>query len=229
METMCPGQDTRYWQPGDVFEVECGQCGYEVEFFKDDAQRRCPKCGNRVSNPKLNLGCAQWCEHAKQCLGYDPKEKLQENQAGHEALTDRLLTALKQEPGQDQAAFSRAVRVLELAGRLHETEGGNPKVIFSAAVLLNLKPGRAAEILKGADLDKYSVEEAAGLISDIQSENNNNSLEYMIVSDAARLAGLGDPGTGVGRGAGYDKITSSLLTKSARKAISRELAPNPGI
>lgn len=32
----CPGQDSRYWRPGAIFEAECPECGHIVEFFKDD-------------------------------------------------------------------------------------------------------------------------------------------------------------------------------------------------
>ncbi|MHC4599829.1 MAG: HD domain-containing protein, partial [Planctomycetota bacterium] len=72
MAKLCPGQDTRFWRPEDIFELDCGACGHAIEFFKDDVYRRCSACGRRVENPKFNLGCAQWCEHAKDCLGYDP-------------------------------------------------------------------------------------------------------------------------------------------------------------
>jgi len=68
----CPGQDTRYWRPGDIFNVTCAACGKDVEFFKDDAKRRCGTCGAEIRNPRLSAGCAGWCEHAKECLGYDP-------------------------------------------------------------------------------------------------------------------------------------------------------------
>lgn len=69
MKSTCPGQDTRFWQLSDIFEVECVHCGNTVEFFKDDGYRRCKKCGLRVVNPKISIGCAQWCEYAKECLG----------------------------------------------------------------------------------------------------------------------------------------------------------------
>jgi len=68
----CPGQDVRYWKPDDVFEVPCPSCGASVEFFKDDAWRKCFKCGRTFSNPRLDLGCAEWCPHAEQCLGQRP-------------------------------------------------------------------------------------------------------------------------------------------------------------
>lgn len=66
---MCPGQDTQFWKPGDIFEIVCPACGAKVEFFKDDAKRRCPGCGHQFPNPKLNLGCAKWCKFADKCLG----------------------------------------------------------------------------------------------------------------------------------------------------------------
>jgi len=62
----CPGQDTRYWKPGDIFEVKCPKCGNDVEFFKDDPARKCPKCGHRFLNPNLDFGCASYCPYAEQ-------------------------------------------------------------------------------------------------------------------------------------------------------------------
>ena len=78
----CPGQDTQRWKPSDVSEVRCAGCGYAVEFFKTDGLRRCPKCGTRVVNPRVSLGCAAWCSHADTCVG-----------------PDALLAALKTAPG----------------------------------------------------------------------------------------------------------------------------------
>lgn len=65
----CPGQDTQYWKPGDIFDVECPDCGSKVEFFKDEATRRCRNCGQKVVNPKMDLGCAGRCGFARECLG----------------------------------------------------------------------------------------------------------------------------------------------------------------
>ena len=97
----CPGQDTRYLKPDDIFEVNCGQCGYSIEFFKDDASRRCPNCGSRIVNPKISMGCAQWCKHAKECLGFDPQNQ-QREQRSEASLADRLVDAMKNEFGDDQ-------------------------------------------------------------------------------------------------------------------------------
>jgi len=63
-----PGQDMRFWKPGDIFETRCPKCGGEVEFFKDEVRRKCG-CGHEIVNPKMDLGCAIWCQYAEQCLG----------------------------------------------------------------------------------------------------------------------------------------------------------------
>ena len=65
----CPGQDQRFWKAGDIFEVKCPNCGQTTEFFKDEPKLKCRKCGQMVVNPKIDLGCAEWCQYAKQCLG----------------------------------------------------------------------------------------------------------------------------------------------------------------
>ena len=64
----CPGQDKRTWGPEAIFETECRECGAMVEFFKDEPKRKCPECGTRVFNPEMDLGCAEWCPAAEECL-----------------------------------------------------------------------------------------------------------------------------------------------------------------
>jgi len=71
----CPGQDTRYWIPSDIFEIPCKKCGYEVEFFKDDIVRNCENCGQRMLNPRKDLGCAESCSFSEKCA----QEKVKEN------------------------------------------------------------------------------------------------------------------------------------------------------
>jgi hypothetical protein len=64
----CPGQDTRYWKPEDIFEVPCAKCGRALEFFKSDLRRRFPHCGAANLNPRNDLSCAAWCKAADECL-----------------------------------------------------------------------------------------------------------------------------------------------------------------
>ncbi len=72
----CPGQDTRYWKPEDIFELACEKCGFDVEFFKDDVIRHCDRCGWKLINPKKDTSCAAHCEFSEKCA----KEKLKETQ-----------------------------------------------------------------------------------------------------------------------------------------------------
>jgi hypothetical protein len=71
----CPGQDKRFWKPGDVFESPCPHCRAPLEFWKDDASRRCRACGRTAPNPRLDLGCAKWCKFAAECLGRPPEPR----------------------------------------------------------------------------------------------------------------------------------------------------------
>ena len=73
-ETRCPGQDMRRWKPGDICYVPCPFCGAEIEFWKDEPMRVCGACQREVRHPRLDLGCAKWCAHAKECLGRDVRK-----------------------------------------------------------------------------------------------------------------------------------------------------------
>ena len=57
MEQMkCPGQDTRFWKPDDIFVAECPKCGHRTAYFwlvqtraGDEPETkflRCEKCGH---------------------------------------------------------------------------------------------------------------------------------------------------------------------------------------
>lgn len=70
----CPGQDTRYWKAEDIQERICPYCGKKLEFWKTDIRVKCSGCGRNVANPGFNLGCAEWCAYAKECLGTDTSE-----------------------------------------------------------------------------------------------------------------------------------------------------------
>lgn len=64
----CPGQDQRLWKPEDIFDVRCPNCKHEIEFWKDEPYRECPDCKKIIRNPRLDIGCAEWCKFSKECL-----------------------------------------------------------------------------------------------------------------------------------------------------------------
>ena len=67
-ETRCPGQDMRKWKPEDICYIPCPFCEKEIEFWKDEPFRVCLNCKKEIQNPRMDLGCAEWCGNAKDCL-----------------------------------------------------------------------------------------------------------------------------------------------------------------
>ena len=128
----CPGQDSRYWKPGAIFEAKCPKCGYSVEFFKDDTSRKRDGCGHRFVNPHMDFGCAAYCQYAEQCIGTLPPELAaqQEN-----LLKDRVALEMKRYFKSDFKRIGHATRVARHAERIGKSEGGNLAVILAAAYL----------------------------------------------------------------------------------------------
>ena len=75
-KTRCPGQNTQFWGPEDIFDIACPECGRTVEFFKDDPKLTCPGCSKVVFNPRIDLGCALWCPQAAECIGPEKYKSL---------------------------------------------------------------------------------------------------------------------------------------------------------
>jgi hypothetical protein len=128
----CPGQDSRYWKPGSIFEALCPQCGTEMEFFKDDTTRRCKKCGFRLLNPKMDFGCASYCKYAEQCLGDMPPELIAQKE---DLLKDRVAIEMKKYFGTDFRRIGHATKVARYAEQIGKEEQGNLAVILPAAYL----------------------------------------------------------------------------------------------
>ena len=142
MEQMkCPGQDTRYWKPGDIFAAECPKCGAEIEFFKDDTRRRCAWCGHMFYNPKIELGCAEWCQYAEKCVPDLVKAK-KAAQNFKEILAEQVRNYLK-----DEAVWEETEAAVHYAQDLLKAEGGDPKVVLAAILLHRVAPDKAREFL----------------------------------------------------------------------------------
>lgn len=176
MPVICPGQDTRYWRPEDIFDIPCGVCGKDVEFFKDDVTRRCRSCGTLIRNPKISLGCAQWCEHAKECLGYDPKEMADEV-ADQGSLLDQLIAALKVELGSDQERISRALAVTEEAEELVRQAEVERRTVLASALLHDFGQNNgsdtsvARKVMEKAGLEGSAIQDVVNLIVELGSDD----------------------------------------------------------
>jgi len=239
--TLCPGQDTRFWRPGDIFEVKCQNCGNEIEFFKDEASRRCRKCGARVTNPRFSLGCAQWCEHAKECLGYDPKEAREEHEAA-ESMVDRLIADMKNVFGKDEKRIEHTLHVLDNARDLLRYIKAGPKVVMAAAILHDIgikeaerKHGSAAgvyqeqegpplaeKIMKEAGLDNDTIEHVSKIVANHHSAKDIDTPEFRIVWDADWLVNLPEEHPDL-NGEEMEKKIEKIMKTEAGKERARQL------
>jgi hypothetical protein len=161
MEQMkCPGQDTRFWKPADIFLAECPKCGAEIEFFKDDARRRCAWCGHMFYNPKIALGCAEWCQYAEKCVPDLVKAK-KAAQNFKELLSEMVKSHLQE----DLAAWDRTATGAAYAQDLLKAEGGDPKVVLAAVLLHRVGPDKARELLAELETEPEIVEAVVELLA----------------------------------------------------------------
>jgi hypothetical protein len=187
----CPGQDTRYWKSDDIFTVECPKCGAEIEFFKDDTRRRCAWCGHLFYNPKIEMGCAEWCQFADKCVPELVKEK-QAMQTFKERLRERALALA----GEDPELAARLDRGLNLATDLLKAEGGDPKVVFAAILLQKVGRDKAGDLLAEMETEPdiaQSILEVLGStpqVADINGQIYQDALALVEAESGAPAASL---------------------------------------
>ena len=199
----CPGQDQRFWKPGDIFEVKCPGCGRPVEFFKDEPKLKCRKCGKLVTNPRIDLGCAEWCQYAEQCVGTPATRQVN-------IMSNRLIEEMKNVFGADQKRIEHALGVLDYAERIYKVEGGDPLIVKAAAVLHDIgikeaerKHGSSAakyqeikgppigrNILSQYDFLPDDIEHICRIIGSHHSAKDIDTIEFAIVWDADRLVNI---------------------------------------
>ncbi len=181
MEQMkCPGQDTRYWKPEDIFVAECPKCGAEIEFFKDDARRRCAWCGHMFYNPKIELGCAEWCQYAEKCVP-DLVRAKKAAQTFKELLAELVKAHLEGDP----AGWERTEQAMQFAQNLLKAEGGDPKVVLAAVLLHRVDPAKAREFLAELETESEISEAVLELLGGGGAERDLNRQLYQ---DALALA-----------------------------------------
>lgn len=205
----CPGQDSRYWKPGAIFEASCPKCGQLVEFFKDDTTRKCGQCGHRFMNPNMDFGCASYCEYAEQCLGTLPPELLAEKE---DLLKDRVAIEMKRYFKSDFKRIGHAMRVARYAETICKAEGGHPAVILCAAYLHDIGiheaekkydstaaeyqekegPPIAKSILEKLGAKAPLIEEVTDIIGHHHHPALEETLNFKIVYDADLIAKLED-------------------------------------
>ncbi|MGD9032162.1 MAG: HD domain-containing protein [Desulfobacteraceae bacterium] len=243
----CPGQDSRYWKPGAIFEAKCPECGHEVEFFKDDTTRKCTKCGHRFLNPDMDFGCASYCQYAEQCLGDLPPELLAEKE---NLLKDRVAIQMKRYFKQDFKRIGHATRVARYAEKIGVGEQGNLAVILTAAYLhdIGIKaaerkhestaaryqeeegPPVAKEILEKLGAREELIEEVCDIVGHHHHPGPEESINFKSVYDADMIANLEDnhKESRVEPEKLASIIEKSFLTESGRKIAQQVLLNGKG-
>jgi HD superfamily phosphohydrolase YqeK/DNA-directed RNA polymerase subunit RPC12/RpoP len=238
----CPGQDSRYWKPGAVYDVPCAKCGNPIEFFKDEPTRRCKKCGHKMVNPKMDFGCAAYCKFAEQCLGDLPPELIAQKQ---DLLKDRVAIEMKHFFKQDFKRIGHATKVARHAEEIAREEKGDVAIVLIAAYLHDigikeaearyqsteakyqeeLGPPIAREILTGLGATLGLIEEVCDIIGHHHHPRPEETANFKIVYDADMIVNLEEnqQGQKIPREKLEAMIEKNFLTAAGRKLARKAL------
>jgi len=234
----CPGQDTQYWNKEAIFETECPECGYPMEFFKDDATRRCSSCHKKIVNPNMDFGCASYCKFAEQCLGTLPEEFIAKRD---DLFKDRLAVEMKRYLGTDFKRIGHAAKVANFAEKIGKKEKANLPVVLCAAYLYDIGVKNALEkygsdkpefiekespevaeiLMKKMGAKKELIDEIIGIVGNHNRPAENDDLNHKVLFDANQLTYMSacEKKTGI-----EDNEFSIKLDRIFMTAAGKELA-----
>ncbi len=238
----CPGQDSRFWRQDAIYETKCPNCGFEVEFFKDDTMRKCPKCGHKFLNPKMDFGCAAYCQYAEQCLGNLPPELIAQRR---DMLKDKVALEMKKAFGRDFKRIGHAMRVARYAERIAKEEGADLGVVLIAAYLHDIGileaekkynssapkyqekegPPIARKILESLGANEDLIKEVCDIIAHHHHPKDEETLNFKCLYDADFIVNF----EGVVKKKNPDRrklekvIENRLFTKSGKKVAKEVL------
>lgn len=238
----CPGQDTRFWKPEDIFEVSCPQCGKKVEFFKDEVRRRC-RCGHEILNPRVDFGCASWCPYAEQCVGTVSEEaKAKQKAEESDSLKDRIALEMKKYFGTDYKRVKHALNVARYAEQLLKVERGDPLVVLAAAYLHDIGiheaerkhgsshgryqemegPPIARAILERLHVNPLLVDEICDIIGHHHHPRSEETLNFQLLYEADALVNMEEGDSPKDREA-LKRWASAVFKTTTGKSLAEKL------
>jgi len=173
----------QYWTSEAIFDVQCPKCQHVVEFYKDDTTRKCGFCGHRFVNPKMDFGCATYCQFAEQCLGTLPEDfaGVREN-----LLKDKVAVEVKRYWKSDFKSIRRTLAAANYAETIGKRAGGNMAIVLCAAYVFDIGLSGCRTVLEKAGANAPMIEEICRILNEV-STAAVQSPEGRIVHDALLL------------------------------------------
>jgi hypothetical protein len=211
----CPGQDMKYWKNDAIFDADCPKCGSSIEFYKDDTTRKCSHCGHRFVNPKMDFGCASYCQFAEQCLGTLPEEF---SGSREDLLKDKVAVEMKRYFQTDFKSIRQATNAARYAENIGKAEGGNLAVILCAAYLHSTGIETARSILQKVGASEPMIAEICEILQSQPSPSQDDPLSAKIIHDALTIKQFQEDlkENQIKTEAGQEIIEHQLLTETGK-------------
>jgi hypothetical protein len=120
-------------------------------------------------NPKIELGCAEWCQYAEKCV-----PDLVRAKKATQNFKDLLSEMAKSHLEGDPAAWDRTAKGVAYAQDLLKAEGGDPKVVLATVLLHRVAPDQAREFLAELETEPEIIEAVLELLAGQGSERDLN-------------------------------------------------------
>lgn len=205
-----------YWKEDAIFDVDCPKCGTSIEFYKDDTTRKCSNCGHRFVNPKMDFGCASYCQFAEQCMGTLPEEFMGSRE---DLLKDKVAVEMKRYYQTDFKSIRKTTSAARHAENIGKAEGANLAVILCAVYLHGTGLEAAQSILHKVSTNEPLNLEIISLLNTKTNVPKDASLHAKIVHDALTTEQLQDDLKKhlIDAEAAQQLIKNDLFTESAKK------------
>jgi len=189
-------------------------------------------------NPKIDLGCVEWCQYAEQCVGAAfGKDTI--------ILRDKLIEKMKKVFGEDQKRIKHTLGVLKYAEQIQQEEGGDWLIVRAGAILHDIGiheaekkhgssaakyqeiegPAIAEQILKKYDIPEEAIEHICKIVGNHHSGKEIDTQEFKIVWDADWLVNLPDEFSNVSE-AKLKEIIDKIFKTGKGKQLAIELFVN---
>jgi HD superfamily phosphohydrolase YqeK len=196
-------------------------------------------------NPRIDFGCASYCQYADQCLGELPPELLAQRK---DLLKDRVALEMKRHFGQDFKRIGHASKVARYAEQMVKDEKGDMAVVLISAYLHDIGiteaerkyqssdahyqeqegPPVAGAILKKLGAKQGLIDEVCDIIGHHHHPRPEETTNFKILYDADLIVNLEEKqkDSPIAAGKLAAIIEKSFLTESGRRLAQSILNPS---